>query len=328
MNLDEKYFYIPDATDNISFLTEQLFAQQIQSWQLAEANYRGLEKATAREFEIDGLHFIVQFNPERIRSSAAKVDAKSISERKCFLCPQNLPDEQQCIPVCDDFLILVNPFPIFPKHLTVAKRQHTDQLIAENMGTMLDLSAMLTDYVVFYNGAKCGASAPDHLHFQVGSKGFLPVEYEFAEMKNRLQITRYKSVEISFAPDYLRRMITLQSNSKSDLLEIFAKIYEMLSTLQPHESEPMLNVLCYADKNLWTVHVFPRIKHRPSQFFAHGESQLLISPASVDLGGVFITPRNEDFEKISKEDIIDILNQITIEKVEFEKISYEISKIK
>jgi ATP adenylyltransferase/5',5'''-P-1,P-4-tetraphosphate phosphorylase II len=328
MNLDEKYFYIPDATDNISFLTEQLFSQQIQSWQLADANYRGLEKATAREFEIDGLHFIVQYNPERIRSSAAKVDAKSISERKCFLCPQNFPNEQQGIPICGDFLILVNPFPIFPKHLTIPKLQHTDQMIAKNMGAMLDISAALYNYVVFYNGAKCGASAPDHLHFQAGNKGFMPVEKEFVEMKNRLPAHRYKNVEASFAADYLRRMITLQSDSKSDLLEIFAKIYGILAALQPQESEPMLNMLCYAGKDEWTVHIFPRTKHRPSQFFAQGRDQLLISPASVDLGGVFITPRNEDFEKISKEDIIDILNQITIEKVEFEKISYEISKIK
>jgi ATP adenylyltransferase/5',5'''-P-1,P-4-tetraphosphate phosphorylase II len=328
MDLNEKYFYIPDFIDNISFLTEQLFMQQTSSWQLAAANYKGLKKTLVRQLEIDGIRFAVQFNPERIRSSAAKTDAKSISKRKCFLCPQNLPTEQQGIPIYDNFLILVNPFPIFPKHLTITKLQHTNQLIAQNMETMLDISAVLSDYTVFYNGPKCGASAPDHLHFQAGNKGFLPVEKEFAGMKNRLQIMKYKSVEISFAANYLRRMITLQSNRKNDLLETFAKIYDILSALQPHESEPMLNIICYADKDSWTVHIFPRIKHRPSQFFEHGERQLLISPASVDFGGVFITPRIEDFEKITAEDIVDIFSQVVINKTDFEKIIYEINKIK
>ncbi|MDR1199531.1 MAG: DUF4922 domain-containing protein [Prevotellaceae bacterium] len=328
MNLDEKYFYIPDSTDNISFLTEQLFRQQTQSWQTAADNYKGLEKVKARELDINGIHFIVQCNPERIRSSSAKVDAKSISERKCFLCPQNLPAEQQCIPISDDFIILVNPFPVFPKHLTISKLQHTDQLIAKNAGTMLDISAILTDYVIFYNGPQCGASAPDHLHFQAGSKGFLPVEKEFAEMKSRLPVHRYKSVEISFAADYLRRMITLQSAGRDCLLETFSEIYNILDVLQPHESEPMLNIICYAGKDEWIMHVFPRIKHRPAQFFADGDGQLLISPASVDLGGVIIAPRNEDFEKITGESIIDIFDQITTGKVEFEKIMHEITKLK
>ncbi|MDR2127269.1 MAG: DUF4922 domain-containing protein [Prevotellaceae bacterium] len=328
MNLDEKFFYIPDATDNISFLTEHLFKQQTTLWQLAAANYKGLGKTLVRQLNIDGIHFIIQFNPERMRSSSAKIDAKSISERKCFLCPQNLPYEQQGIPVCGNFLILVNPFPIFPKHLTISNMRHISQSIAENIETMLDLSTLLPDYIVFYNGPKCGASAPDHLHFQAGNKGFLPVENEFAEMNNRLQIMKYKSVEISFAVDYLRKMITLQSDNKNDLLDIFEKLYEMLSTLQPHEAEPMLNIICYADKNSWTVHIFPRIKHRPAQFFEQGENQLLISPASVDFGGVFITPRIEDFEKITENDIINIFNQITIGKTEFENIIYKTHKLK
>ncbi|MDR3286304.1 MAG: DUF4922 domain-containing protein [Prevotellaceae bacterium] len=317
MNLDEKYFYIPDATDNVAFITEQLFRQQTKEWQTAAINYEGLKNVRVRDLNINGIRFCIQYNPERIRSSAAKVDAKSISERKCFLCPANLPPEQKAIPAFDDFLILVNPFPIFSKHLTISKTAHTDQRIAANAGSMLDFAATLTDYVIFYNGPKCGASAPDHLHFQAGKKGFLPVEKEFVEMKNRWKTSKYKSVEISFADNYLRRMITLQANNRNDLLETFAKIYDTLAQLQPNETEPMLNILCYADENAWTIHIFPRIKHRPSQFFAENDAQLLISPASVDFGGVFITPRLEDFEKLNAEDIIDIFNQITISEKEF-----------
>ena len=320
MTLEEKFFYIPDVADNISFLTEQLFTQQTQNWQTAADNYKELQKTITRTIEIDGICFKIQFNPERIRSSAAKIDAQSLSERKCFLCWQNLPAEQEGIPVCEDFMILVNPYPIFNKHLTIPKINHIDQTILPNVGAMLDFAAMLTDYVIFYNGQKCGASAPDHLHFQAGNKGFMPVENEFSKMKNNLPKKIYKSVTISFASDYLRRMITLQSSNKNDLLEAFDTIYNILTKLQPDEPEPMLNILCYANADEWIMHIFPRIKHRPTQFFAQGNAQLLISPAAVDFGGVLITPRLEDFEKITANDIIDIFNQITINKNNFEMI--------
>ena len=320
MNLEEKFFYIPDVTDNISFLSENLFAQQTQNWQMAAENYKGLEKTLTRIIEIGEKCFKIQFNPERMRSSAAKVDVSSINERKCFLCWQNLPAKQTGIPICDYFWILVNPYPIFYKHLTIPKLNHTDQLILPNVGTMLNLAAMLNNYVIFYNGQRCGASAPDHLHFQAGNKGFMPVEQEFARMKNKLPTKICKSVTISFAPDYLRRMITLQSNNKNDMLETFEMLYNILAKQQPCEPEPMLNILCYATADEWIMHIFPRIKHRPSQYYAEGNEQILISPASVDFGGVFITPRYNDFEKITAEDIIDIFCQLTISKNDFDRI--------
>jgi ATP adenylyltransferase/5',5'''-P-1,P-4-tetraphosphate phosphorylase II len=328
MNLEEKFFYIPDERDNISFLTEQLFKQQIQDWKTSADNYNGLKDTMTRIIEIDGMCVKIQFNPNRMRSSAAKIDAKSLSERKCFLCWQNLPDEQMGIPVFGDFMILVNPYPIFDKHLTIPKINHTDQLILNSVETMLNLAAALNDYVIFYNGQKCGASAPDHLHFQAGNKGFLPVEIEFEQLKNSLPVKTYKNVKISFAPNYLRRMITLQSNNKSELLETFDNLYNIFATQQPDEPEPMLNIICYTTCDEWIMHIFPRIKHRPSQFFAKDDEQILISPASVDFGGVFITPRFEDFEKIKAEDIIDIFNQITINQNNFDTIMNNITETK
>jgi len=327
-SLEEKFFYIPDATDNISFLTENLFSQQTQTWQTATDNYQGLKKTLTRTIEIDGICFKIQFNPKRMRSATAKTDVKSISERECFLCWQNLPAEQTGIPVRDDFWILVNPYPVFDKHLTIPKLHHIEQFIFPNVEIMLDLAAMLNNYVVFYNGQKCGASAPDHLHFQAGNKGFMPVEKEFAQMKNRLQTKMYKSVTISFAPDYLRRMITLQSNSKNDLLEAFTLLYNTLAKQQPAEPEPMLNIICYANTAEWIMHIFPRIKHRPTQFFAEGDAQLKISPAAAEFGGVFVCTRLEDCEKIIAEDIIDIFNQLTINKSDFDMIisNYQITQ--
>ena len=146
---------------------EKLFSDQLSSWELAKNNYTALSQVKVKELDVNGTHYKVQFNPARIVSSAAKVDTKSIQERKCFLCPANLPAVQRGLPFKENYQILVNPFPIFPKHLTVPALEHVDQRIKNRFGDMLDLATYAQDYVVFYNGPKCGASAPDHVHFQL-----------------------------------------------------------------------------------------------------------------------------------------------------------------
>ncbi len=166
--------------------TELLIADQLGNWELAKNNYNGLKKIILREIVFDNdFRIKIQFNPERIRSSAAKVDAISIQERPCFLCMKNLPPEQRWVDFKGKFNILVNPFPIFTKHLTIASKEHTNQRIDGYFDYLLQISESLSDYVVFYNGAQCGASAPDHFHFQAGIKGFLPIEDEFALVQRK-----------------------------------------------------------------------------------------------------------------------------------------------
>lgn len=306
---------------NISAQARQLIIDQQGEWALARNNYAGLKKVNVRTLPFEGFDLSIQFNPERIRSSAAKVDAKSIQARPCFLCQNNLPKEQRGIPVLNHYQVLVNPFPIFPEHLTIPHLKHIDQRIEDKFMDMLELSEVLDDFAIFYNGPLCGASAPDHFHFQAGIKGFLPIENDY---KNGLFVREVKNLNgvdiITWSANYLRTMLTFSGRDKQQLVSKFNILLTELKKLQPKESEPMLNILSSWDEGSWTIHLFPRQLHRPWQFFEVGEKQILFSPASVDMGGVLITPRAEDFDKISSEDVEDIFKQICLDEKQFEKL--------
>ncbi|PKQ66820.1 hypothetical protein BZG01_09860 [Labilibaculum manganireducens] len=299
------------------FLNDQLI-----NWPLATGNYKGLEKVEEKEFQFDGYTIKVQFNPERIRSSAAKVDQKSIENRACFLCLDKLPKEQAGIAQGDDFVILVNPFPIIPQHFTIPKVDHVDQSFEENVSGMLSLAKNMQGYTLFYNGPKCGASAPDHMHFQAGNKDFMPVETEYAVLKNLQSelLSNSNQFEMRAFSNYLRKMISIESESEIEMMKAVSVFYQTFSVMQPEEKEPMLNAICSFVDGKYSMHLFPRKLHRPSQYFAEGDQQLLISPASVDFGGVFITPRREDFEKITSDDIVDIFKQVSVDDEFFQSL--------
>ena len=298
---------------NISKEARELISSQIVEWDLAAKNYDSLKKVKVKTIDFGDYHIDVQFNPERILSSAAKIDALSIKGRPCFLCQKNLPSEQRGLLFNNEYMVLVNPFPIFPEHLTIPNLSHTDQLINGNFGSMLDLAAGLDDFVIFYNGPKCGASAPDHLHFQAGIKGFLPIEADFLNGNCCREVRQINNVHISHWPNYQRGIITLKSNNKMDLGDCFDQIYQKLQVMQPEEAEPMLNILATFVDGYWAIHIFPRTLHRPLQYFETGDKQIVLSPASVDMGGVFITPREEDFNKITEDDVKDIFRQVCFE---------------
>jgi ATP adenylyltransferase/5',5'''-P-1,P-4-tetraphosphate phosphorylase II len=299
---------------NFSNQARELIRQQISEWDLAAKNYSSLKNVKVKTFDFGDYHIDIQFNPERILSSSAKVDAQSIEARPCFLCQKNLPSQQRRLSFDNKFLVLVNPFPIFPQHLTIPFISHTDQRIFGNFGSMLELAYQLDDFVIFYNGPQCGASAPDHLHFQAGNKGFLPIEVDFTNIKCCNEVRRIRSITISYWPDYYRGIITLKGNDKIDLITCFNQIYSQLQVLQPNEVEPMLNILVSFKNGEWIIHIFPRTLHRPAQYFETGDKQIVLSPASVDMGGVLITPRKEDYDKITKRDVIDIFKQVCLEQ--------------
>ena len=317
---------ITSVADLLQKKVYELLEQQTREWELAEKNYKGLEKVEKHYFDFDeGVKIGVQFNSERIYSSAAKVDDKSISERKCFLCHAHLPAEQKWVEFNDNYLVLVNPFPIFPKHLTIPHRQHIDQRIMEHFPEMLNLARELDDFTVFYNGPKCGASAPDHFHFQAGNKGFMPISEEFQKHSHRLLKQAEKCTAWTM-DNYLRHCIVLNGNDEKTLVHWFEKIYNLMQKLMQQEPEPMMNILANRETDHWEIFIFPRKLHRPWQFFSEDDNRILLSPASVDMGGVLITPRKEDFEKLSASDILDIFTQVTWEKDLFEKLIEEFSK--
>ncbi len=308
-----------------------LFKEQLESWEMARGNYEALNSVITKEILVDGFPFKVQFNPARIVSSSAKVDAKSIQERKCFLCQENRPLVQKGLEYINNsetdnpYTVLINPFPIFPRHLTIPLLKHQDQLIHGRFDAMLNLAEVLTDYSLFYNGPKCGASAPDHFHYQAGNKGFLPIENEYKKLQGNI-IYQNNTTKLSEITSGLNGLLFMESQSKDDSISIFNKIYSVLE-VKEGESEPMMNVISWFAKGVWYTAIFIRAKHRPSHYFAEGEANILLSPASVDLGGVFITPLEKDFNKISSTDIKDILNEVCVSYEELSQIAKKIKAI-
>ncbi len=309
----------------MDFLDSQiksLFLDQLSSWKLARDNYAGLKTVQTKTVSFGDFDVRVQFNPARMVSSGAKVDAKSIAARPCFLCAANRPAEQRSIDF-GDYEILVNPFPIFPEHFTIPRREHVPQHIKPFFGDMLELSKALDDYLIFYNGPQCGASAPDHMHFQSGSKNFLPLVNEYKRMKEthtELLVTSEK-MQLYRMINYLRMVYVVESSEKESAIDSFEKIYNHLTAgTSPSGAgqavksgdEPMLNIVSTYENGKWTVFIIPRKAFRPWQYSVEGKRQLLVSPATVEMGGVFITPVKAHFERISKEDIQSILEQASL----------------
>lgn len=297
-----------------------MLQRQKLDWDLARKNYEGLNQVLEKNFDFGHFTIKVQFNPSRIVSSSAKVDAKSIRERKCFLCPAHLPVEQESIAFGEEYLILMNPFPIFRRHLTIPLKGHIPQAIIDRLSDMLELARALPNYTLFYNGPQCGASAPDHMHFQAGVKGIMPLDEEFGriiEKEGTILIAR-KDFRLSALKGILRNGIAMESGSIAQLIIFFKRLYDILKEVPG--KEPLMNVLSSFENGIWRLIVFPRDRHRPKQFFQEGENGLLLSPASVDFGGVLITPREEDFYKMSKDLIVDIFQQVSMNTEKFDQL--------
>jgi hypothetical protein len=316
------------AQNNFADATKQLLVNQQQTWKQLRAGYESLKQIKTKTFQFDGFTMKLQFNPGRYISTSAKVDAKSINERKCFLCPANLPEEQKGILCENEYLILGNPFPIFPEHFTIPNINHIPQEIKNNFPLMLKLTKDLSKrYIVLYNGPKCGASAPDHFHFQVGTKNFMPIMDDFHQLKNEFGelLIENDDLIVYAIDDGIRRMISLESLSSEVLTEVFDKLYEIYSSASGNKEEPLLNIICgYEEEFGWVVIVFLREKHRSSHYFAEGDEKILLSAASIDLGGVCITPLEKDFEKMTKEKLTEILSEVALNKNSFHLIKQKV----
>jgi hypothetical protein len=316
---------------------KQLLEDQKLNWQQLHDGYESLKQIKTKIFQFDGFRMKIQFNPGRYISTSAKVDEKSINERKCFLCPSNLPEEQKGILWEDEYLILGNPFPIFPEHFTIPNINHIPQQIKSNFPLMLKLSKDLSKhYVLVYNGPKCGASAPDHFHFQVGTKNFMPIMDDFHQLKNEYgeQLFENNELTVYAIDDGIRRIISLESMNSEKLAEVFDKLYEIYSSVSGNKEEPMMNIISSYWESIpseeeefgWSVIVFLREKHRSSHYFAEGDEKILLSAASIDLGGVCITPLEKDFEKMTKEKLTEILSEVCLNKNKFELIKQKVGQ--
>ena len=285
-----------------------LFDRQLAAWPEAARRYRDLQNIETKEIDLGGMPVRVQFNPARAVSTLARTDAAAIKARPCFLCRDNRPAQQEALPFegCDGrrYEVLVNPFPIFPEHYTVPAVEHTPQRIAGRFPDMLRLAEAFPDMVVFYNGPESGASAPDHFHFQMGCRGFLPVETHFDRLRP-VTVMRPGRAVIAVTSGYISGLPVITAPDGASAAAAFLRVLRSLP-VSPATGEPQLNILCWRETPadggsgaLFRILVIPRKAHRPSCYFAPEDRSVRISPASVDLGGVFIVPAEEDYRRVN-----------------------------
>ncbi|MFA6981076.1 MAG: DUF4922 domain-containing protein [Ignavibacteriaceae bacterium] len=313
---------------NYCGVAKNLIIEQKVNWEQCKNGYATLDSVQVKTFQFKNCTIKVQFNPGRLISTSAKVDAKSITERKCFLCKTNLLEAQQVVEYKDDFIILVNPFPIFPEHFTLPSLHHTKQNIENSFPVLLDFSKDLSpDFTVFYNGPKCGASAPDHLHFQAGTKNFMSIDYEYVLLRKKIgeKLFASDSLSVDAVDDDLRKMISIEGGTKSEVEKAFQVFYSSYKDVTEQTEEPMMNVIGTYQKGKWQIIIFLRKKHRPEVFFEKDEEKkLLLSPAAVDIGGVCILPREEDFEKLTAEKLQNIFHEVFVDEATFSQLKIKL----
>lgn len=308
---------------NCADSARMLLNSQKKSWPQLKKGYERLKDIKEKEFSFYDFKIKIHLNPGRIKSSSAKVDPDSVQERKCFLCIENLPEEQEGIIYKSEFIILANPFPIFPEHFTISSLTHSPQEIPKNFLTMLRLAKDLSPYyTVFYNGPKCGASAPDHMHFQACSSDFMPLENELEHLKNKYGETLAikKNYRVFSIDDGLRKIFLIESGEDPVLGRIFNFICGTLKDHLMTIEEPMMNLLVKYTGTRWLVIIFFREKHRPS-FFDQG---ILWSPAAADLGGIAVFPLEKDFNIISKVQLIKGFTEVILSEEPFSYIKIKI----
>ncbi len=305
-----------------------LIREQKLNWGQCKNGYATLDSVQVKTFQFQNCTIKIQFNPGRLISTSAKVDIKSINERKCFLCKTNLPKEQSTIEYKDDFIILVNPFPIFPEHFTLPSLHHINQNIENSFSVLLDFSKDLyPNFTVFYNGPRCGASAPDHLHFQAGTKNFMTIDHDYVLLREKVgeKLFLSNSLSIDAINDDLRKMVLIEGSLKSEVEKSFQLFYSSYKEITRQTEEPMMNVIGSYQKEKWQIIIFLRKKHRPAVFFEEDEAKkILLSPAAVDIGGVCILPRQEDFEKLTAEKLQSIFHEVFIDEEIFAELKLKL----
>ena len=301
----------------------RFFNRQLEVWTDARHRFRDLKHVETRQLS-DQLK--LQWNPARIVSTGAKIDKKTLGERPCFLCDKNRPKEQMSKQIDEKFHLLVNPFPILPVHFTIPARKHQPQLIYKNYGEMHRFISLHSDLMVFYNGPKCGASAPDHLHFQAGTNGILPLQTNWQRLSRNLTdiISLNDEEKISVVRDFIVPAFVIISKSAESDEALFRRLYKAMPQ-RGDETEPMMNIISWRKGEEFISVVIPREKHRPEAYFAEGCAQFVVSPGALDMSGLIITPREEDFRKLTEEKALSLLQECGVSE---DKMNVIIAKLK
>ena len=301
----------------------RFFNRQMEKWADARHRFRDLKHVETHQLS-DQLK--VQWNPARIVSTGAKIDKKTLGDRPCFLCDKNRPKEQISKQIDERFLLLVNPFPILPVHFTIPARKHQPQSIYKNYGEMHRFLSLHSELMVFYNGPKCGASAPDHLHFQAGTSGILPLQANWQRLSRNLTdiISLNDDEKIALIHDFVVPAFVIISKSEDSDEALFHHLYKSMP-VRGDETEPMMNIIAWRKGDEYISVVIPREKHRPEAYFAEGDAQMMVSPGALDMSGLIITPREEDFRKLTEESATAILQECGVST---DKMNSIVTKLK
>ena len=303
---------------------------QLSRWPLACDNFRALKNVKVREMTVGGLQVNLQFNPARIVSSAAKLDKTDIARRRCFLCRENRPAEQIMLKFegrkSKKYHILVNPYPIFPDHLVIAADRHTDQTIRQRYVDMLDLARKFTDFTFFYNGPRSGASAPDHHHFQAAPKGLIPLETDMEKSEGALvHLTSLQDAHLYHYQKFTSGVFFLRAETSKSMAKLFYRLLDC-AEIPEGESEPMFNLFTYYSGGEFRSIVIFRSRHRSHHYFSDGPDHLTMSPGCADMGGVFIVPVEEEFEKMTSELLKEMLAEVSVSKEEEQRIIWRLTR--
>jgi len=325
----------PKTTDNEKVLasiekglyseaTELLLKTQLCEWGELADGYNRISTVKTKSFLFDGFQIRLQLNPGRMKSTSAEVDDSAIKKRSCFLCADNLPIEQRGIKILDNYILLCNPYPVFPNHFTLVASAHQEQKIKSSFNDFILLGKMLSGkYSLIYNGPRCGASAPDHLHFQAGTKQYMPIEDDFHSIVKKYgkEILSNKELSVTFADDGLRRFVVYETKDENILKEFIEQFYSIYEMIISNEKEPMMNIICNYEKEFgWRIIIFLRSKHRSSHYYLEDERKIIVSPAAIDLGGVCITPVENDFIRMDKKTLVDVFKEVSLQRDVYEKL--------
>lgn len=290
---------------------KKFFEEQLNEWPEFKERVAQLDGVETHEFLLEGNRIIAQHNPARVVSTGAKLDKDSIAKRACFLCGENRPAQQRGLKMNDRFTLLVNPFPILKEHFTIVCDEHSPQQIKDSIGDLLDFAQMMANHIVFYNGPRCGASAPDHLHFQAVAKGQLPLEQEWRKVE-KLELSEWGGNKMEQLMHYGRRCLHIESKKKEAVISHFNQLYTQYQMREGGSEEPRLNLFVSYEEDTWHLFFFPRKEHRPKQYFATDETYRMVSPGAIDMAGVVVLPRKEDFEAMTVGELKDIFEQVSL----------------
>lgn len=298
------------------------FTYQLDTWDEIRQRYEALKHVGLKQLG----HRQLQYNPARMVSTGAQIDRQTIAQRACFLCEKNRPEEQLTIDLGDDFELMVNPFPVLPMHFTIVRKTHVSQTILENYTEIHRLLELFPELFVFYNGPMSGASAPDHMHFQAGIGQELPLMTVLRKLEKEQQvlIKQENGSSLSMFNSVAFKALVIKSKAQETEMALFKQLYAAMP-VREGEKEPRMNIVAWRDGSEDVTVVLPRGNHRPACYFEEGDRRMVISPGALDMAGLIITPREEDFNRMSEDKLISILKEVSIKEKDMENIKEKLT---